>query len=156
MADPFLESGVPTIWTFSLVPSIPFEEKSIKPFGYDQGGEIDVTTMRNPIDGTTHKGVRTYASKVLARITNGTVTWAYRASAFSTANIRAVLGQNQLITQTFPNGATYAVYGYIDKIEPSEHSVDEGGQPTLEGTVVVTNRHSTTGVVTEPVYTAAP
>lgn len=153
MADPVLESGFPTFLTFSLVPAIPLEEKSVKPPGWDQGGETDVSTMRAPRDAN-GKAIRTYAAKALMRLTNCTVTWTYKASIYAAANMRAVVGRNQLITMTLPNLATVAFWGFIDKAEPSENSMDEN-QPTLEGTLVLTNRNDS-GVVTEMAYVAAP
>jgi hypothetical protein len=153
MADPILESGFPTFFTFSTVPAIPLYIKSIKPFGLDQGGETDVTTMDAPRDAN-GKAWRQFAPKMIRRLTNATVTWAYKASAFSNTNLLASLGINQLITLTFPNGATYAIWGYIDKAEPGELSVDEN-QPTLEGTLVPTLRN-TSSVHVAPVYADAP
>lgn len=150
MADNILESGYPTILTFTTVPSIPLYEKSIKPFGLDAGGSTDVTTMRTPVN----PGLREMAAKKLATLTNATVTWAYKESVWAPANLIAMLRINQLVTMTFPNGMQYAVWAFLDKAEPGELSVEEA-QPTIEGTLAPTNRNSS-GVSTAPAYTAPP
>lgn len=117
-------------------------EKSVKPPGLSAGGSIDTTTMHNT-------KWRTFAGKQLITATPSSMSCAYDPAVYGAAI--ALMGVNQEITVTLPDGATYVFWGFIDEVEPNDHV--EGEQPTMEVTIVPTNVNAT-GVETPPVFTA--
>lgn len=138
-----IEDGFPT--TIDLAGAgVTFFERSITPPGYAGGGENDVTTMRNI-------ALRTRAPKKLKTLTEMSTTVLYDAAIFGSTAIFAEINVNQLITITWPETDTLAMWGWIDAFEPGE--VVEGEAPTADITIIFSNRNNL-GAETAPVYTA--
>lgn len=137
-----LDDGFSTIIEFENLPDVKLFEKEVTPPGYSAGGPIDTTTMRNI-------AYRTAAPKQLKSVTNMTATCAYATEAVE--QIWAQIGVVQLITVTFPDGSTFAFYGWIDEFKPSAHT--EGEQPTASVTIISGMRNPD-GDEVAPDYTA--
>jgi len=140
-----IDDGHPTYIDFENAPSqgLLIWEKEVTPPGLDGGGPNDTTTMRNV-------SWRTRAPKHLISLTAGSFTAAYDPEAFEI--LLDQLNVNQLITVTFPNGDTYAFYGWLNNFTPN--TVVEGEQPTATCSIEPSNQNAS-GVETDPVYTAA-
>ncbi len=136
-----LEDGFKTLISFALEPSILLEEITVTPPGRDAGGEIVLTTMRNT-------RYRTKAGKQLVDVTNISATVAYDPAVIE--QIDDMLGINQLITITHPDGDTDAIWGILNTFEPGENS--EGERPTADIEIIPTNRNDSK-VETGPVHT---
>ena len=139
-----LDDGFKTVIAFGTSTVSKLYEKEVQPPGVDGGGAIDTTTMRNTL-------YRTMAAKSLLTLTEHTFEAAYDPAAYT--EMIASINVNQLITITFPDNATLAFYGYLDKFVPNAHV--EGEQPTATCTIVSTNVDGA-GAETAPVYGAAP
>jgi hypothetical protein len=138
-----LKFGHGTTYSFESNPSLVLPEKDITPFGITAGNSIDTTTMRND----------TYMTKIPQRLLEGeesTVTVTYDPAYLS--DIVALLRDNQLITITFPDGSTWAFYGWVNNFTPD--TINETDQPTATITVIP-SFETDAGVETAPVYTAA-
>lgn len=143
-----IDDGYRTLIEFSEVDITFAWEKSITPPGIDGGGSIDITTMRNG-DGTT--GWRTFAPKALKTLTESTATVTYDPEMYD--QCLGNLQVNQLITITFPDGATLAFWGWLDTFKPGE--LTEGKQATAEITIMPSNWDEDTGLEVAPVLTPA-
>ena len=139
-----MEDGFSTIISFPSHPSVAFAEKTLTPPGVSGGGQNDVTTMRNT-------AWRTMAPKKLKTLTEASTEVAWDPAVYD--DVVAMINDNQLITVTFPDGATLAFYGWLDEFSPNSN--EEGAQPTANCTIQVSNRN-TSGVETAPVYTSPP
>ena len=117
---------------------------SITPPGVDGGEGVDNTTLSNT-------EVRTKSPRTLKEIVNASFTAAYDPGTYDL--IVDAVNVNQLITFTFPDGSTQAVYGFLKAFSPT--GLTEGEFPTADCEIVVTNIHDTTGTETSPVTTAA-
>ena len=142
-----IDDGFATTITFGdqtsgTGPGITFWEKEITPPGMDAGGANDTTTMRNTL-------YRTKAAKKLITMTPMTLVVSYDAIFYD--DIIAMIATNQLITITFPDTATLAFYGWLDKFVPG--NIVEGEQPTASITIEPSNQ-TDDGVETAPDYTA--
>lgn len=124
-----LDDGHATLITIENDPSIKLFEKEVTPPAINSGGPIDTTTMRNI-------AMRTAAPKKLKGLGQVTATCAYATSAMDA--IYAQLGINQRLTVTYPNGARYRFWGWLDAFTPGAHS--EGEQPTAEVVFQPSNR----------------
>lgn len=136
-----LQDGFSTTISFSLNTAIKFYEKTVTPVGMDAGGEIDTTTMRNV-------RFRTRNPKALITASESSTTVAWDPAAYS--SVITMLGQNQSITITLPDGSTLQFWGWLDKFVPGEHA--EGTQPTATCTIVPSN-HDNSFVEQAPVPT---
>lgn len=139
-----LDDGFSTIVGFADDPSVAFYEKEVTPPSMEGGGPNDTTTMRNT-------SLRTKAPKLLKELGQMTLVASYDPAVYS--SVWDMINNNQLITITFPEGDTYAFYGWLDSFKPN--AIKEGEQPTAQITIECSNQDDT-GVETEPVYTAAP
>jgi hypothetical protein len=137
-----LDDGFSTIITFENMPLAKFYEKDVTPPGYTAGGPIETTTMRNI-------AYRTSAPRQLKSCTQVSATVAYATSALE--GLFTQIGVNQLVTVTFPDGSTIAVYGWIEEFTAATHV--EGEQPTAQLTVTCGMR-DLDGEEVAPVYTA--
>ena len=138
-----LDDGFSTIITFSENPSVKLWEKSVTPPGISAGGEVDTTTMRNT-------AWRTRNPKQLKTLTECTFSAAYDPAAID--ECMAMVGVNQEITITFPDGDELAFWGWLDEFAPGDHV--EGEQPEAECTIIPSNQDDT-GAEVAPVRTAA-
>jgi hypothetical protein len=138
---PILDDGFATLISFAENPTVKFKEKSVTPPGLDAGGAIDTTTMRNT-------AYRTQAPKSLKTLTETSCTVAYDPEVYP--EIEAMLGVNQQITITWPDGSSRSFWGWLDKFTPGEHS--EGEQPTAEISILPSNQDAD-GAETAPTLT---
>jgi len=120
-----------------------FEEISVQPPGLDVGTPIDTTTMRR----TKYRGK---APRKLLDAPDGDLTVAYDPTAYTT--FATLLGNNQLITVTWPDGGTRAFWGYAGSFIPD--ALEEGKRPTAKIRIVETDTNAS-GVETDPVETPA-
>ena len=116
-------------------------EKTVTPPGYDAGGPIDTTSMRNT-------RFRTRYPKALITLTDMTLTVEYAVEALE--EIFGLLGDNNLITVFYPDGSEESFYGYLDKFQPQE--MREGEQPLATITIVPTNVHPTFDTEEAPIF----
>jgi len=113
------------------------DPKSITPFGVDGGDAIDNTTLSN----TRYK---TKSPGTLVELTDGSFTAAYDPGEL--ANIYAAINDNALITITYADDTTDAVYGYLKSFTPNEHG--ERTDATAECVIVATMNNA--GTETNP------
>lgn len=138
-----LEDGFSTKITFALDPDISFWEKTVQPPSLDGGDPIDTTTMHN-VDW------RTKAPRQLITSGDGSSTVAYDPAVYS--QILAIVNRPTTITYTLPDGSSYAIYGFLQKFEPS--ALAEGEMPEATVTIVHTNWDATNRVEAAPVLTS--
>lgn len=137
-----IDDGFSTTIGFANYPSVSFYEKEVTPPGLDAGGANDTTTMLN----TTY---RTRSPKQLVTMAACNFVAAYDPEVYD--SVVAMLGENQLITITFPDTSTLAFWGWLDKFTPN--ALVEGEQPTAQCTIEPSNQNGS-GTETAPVYTA--
>jgi len=138
-----MNDGFSTTIGFADYPAVSFWEKEVTPPGIQGGGENDTSTMRNTV-------WRTKAPKQLKTLSECSFTAAYDPVVYD--DIVAMIQTNQLITVTFPSGATVAFWGWLDDFTPGANT--EGEQPTADCTIIPSNQNAS-DVETAPVYTAA-
>lgn len=135
-----LDDGFSTIISFSLDPTVQFYEKTVKPPGISAGGPNDTTTMRNST-------WRTKAPKLLKSLTDSELEAAYDPAVYD--SILPMIGVNQQIQISFPDGSQLWFWGWVDEFEPNQ--IQEGEQPTAKVKIVPSNQNSS-GVETAPIY----
>lgn len=138
-----LDDGYQTLISFAADADVKFYEKSVTPPGIDGGGEVDTTTMLNAT-------YRTKNPKALISMTPASMTVAYDTAAYT--EVVALVNVNNLITVTFPDGATLAFWGWLNTFVPGDHV--EGEQPTAEVEIIPSNQNDS-GAETAPVLTPA-
>jgi len=131
-----LRDGHSTLLTCALDDDIEFWEKEVQPIGFDGGDAVDTTTMHN----TT---VRTKASRTLIDVTEATTNAAYDPGVLD--SILAILNVETTWTITFPDGSTWAFFGYLRVANPQ--SVAEGAQPEIAINIQPTNTDPANGWV---------
>jgi hypothetical protein len=116
--------------------------KTIKVFGRDGGGPIDMSGIANT-------AWRTKAAKVLKDVSSIT------GSAFLDFSEEPPINVEQAITLGVNAIGDWTVYGYLNTFEPqdADDDQDEGIQYDYE--IVITNRHPTTLAETGPAFAAA-
>lgn len=140
---PRMDDGFSTLISFSDDSDVQLWMKEVTPPGIEAGGENDTTTMHN----TTW---RTKSPKALKSLTEASFTAAYDPAVYD--EMTAMVGSNQEVTVTFPDGDTVVFWGWIDSFTPNA-SV-EGEQPTAEVSIIPSNQNDS-GVETAPVYAGA-
>jgi len=123
-----LEDGFSSKVTLAGDPDISFWEKSIKPPGFAGGDPVDTTTMFN----TTW---RTKTPRSLIEMTPVTGNAAYDPAVLT--QIRARINVEDTITITFPDGSTWAFFGWLKNFDPQE--IAEGTQPEASFEFEVSN-----------------
>lgn len=125
---------------------VSFEEKTITPPGVEGGDAIETTSMRN-------SNWRTMFPRALRTLTQVTVNVSYSPKDITDMGDPSTgdINNNQLITVTFPDGATIAFWGYVKSFIPGQHQ--EGSQPEATITIQPTNQDNTQAEVA-PAYTA--
>jgi hypothetical protein len=145
---PLIRNGHSTTVAFGTAdPGFPatLVEKSVTPPGWDGGGFIDITNMRNVL-------LRTRISKSLITLTPMTLTVQWDPISMTTG-VFSALQVNQIVTITYPDGSAMAFAGWVDTFEPPEHK--EGEEPVAKMTVIPSNIDPLDGVSeTLPAYTA--
>lgn len=136
----FLVDGFRSIIAMAALPGVFLREKEVTPIGYEGGGGIETTTMRNapnglPVNpGQAVMSTRTFAPKSLITISEMDFTAQY--DPFVLGQILAVVNIIQLFTITFPDGATAAVYGWLDVFKPQ--ALKEGDFPLASCKIIPT------------------
>lgn len=134
---PVMEDGFSTTVAFERIDNgeplgFVFYEKDVKPSGFDMGGGIDTTGMRNEVS-------RTMAPKKLCTMTPIVVTVAY--NIYDLPEIYEAMGVRLRCFHLYPimDGEDSTLEttntGFIDKFEPNTHK--EGEQPTATLTFIV-------------------
>ena len=123
-----LKDGFKTLISFASAPSIEICEITVKPPGFDGGGEIDQTCMENV-------AFRTFAPKSLKTLTEASATVSY--DPLATNDIEALINQNDEITITYPDGITTVFFGWLNTWEPSD--LEEGERPTVDMGIMISN-----------------
>lgn len=134
-----LDNGHSSKITFEADPDVSLWEKTVTPPGLDGGDAIDTTTMHNT-------AWRTKAPRTLKEMTDSSFAAAYDPAVLT--QINALVNVETEITVTFPDGSTWAYFGFLKAFEPDELS--EGEQPTATVTIVATNQ-DTAGAEQAPV-----
>lgn len=143
MASNRIDDGFSTTVSFANDPTLKIYEKEVTPPSMDGGGANDTTTMRNST-------LRTKAPKKLKSMDEITFKASYATNVYT--SVWAMINVNQLITVTFPDTSTLAVWGWINMFKPD--AVKEGSQPEATVTVILSNQNAS-GVETAPVYVSA-
>jgi hypothetical protein len=138
-----LDDGFSTIFSFSLHSTTYLYEKEIMPPGYEGGGPIDTTTMRNSV-------WRTRSPKSLKTVSRMTASCAYNPAAYE--SILAMLQINQQVTCHFPDGSTLTFWGWLDDFKPGTNK--EGEMPVAE--VIIEPSNQTGDTEEAPVFVGAP
>lgn len=123
-----LQDGYQTLIGLTLDPTIKLWEKTVTPPGVDGGDAVDFTTMHNTL-------WRTKAPRNLQEMTDISCTCNYDPDVYT--NLLTAVNRADTITVLFPDGSKVAVYGYLQKFEPSD--ISEGDPPEASCTFVVTN-----------------
>lgn len=139
----YLTDGYQTLVGFDAAPAIQFKEKEVQPPDLDGGGEVDTTTMHNV-------RWRTKQPKHLVSAGDMSIQAQYDPILYSTI-VSDLLNVNNLITITFPDGATLEIWGWVDKFTPAP--LKEGEFPLAEVKIHFSNQDDN-GVEQAPVYTA--
>lgn len=124
-----LRSGHSTKITFASQPTISFWEKTVTPSGYDNGDPIDTKTMHD----VRYRGK---APRPLIESTDISISVAYDPNVLNA--IKSLIGVEDTITETFPDGSSKAEFGFLKSFTPQENS--EENQPMADVTIVITNR----------------
>lgn len=138
-----LEEGFKCLITFARKTNLAIWEKSVKPTGIDGGDKIDTTTQHNVKS-------HTFAPRTLYTPTDGSIKCGYDAKAKDDIR-KSLINQRDTITETYPDGSTYAYYGYLKSFEPDEMS--GGTFPEATVVIVQTNYDHVNNVEAEAVLT---
>ena len=139
-----MKDGYQALVLFSADATVSMWLKTVKPPGLSAGGAIDTTTMENT-------RWRTMAPKSLVTATELNLRCAYDPKIHDDMN--GMLGVNQLLTLTYSDGSTLAVWGFVDEWTPTD--LTEGEMPLGDMKFVPTNTNAS-DEETAPDYTAAP
>lgn len=123
-----LDDGYQTTIAFAADPDVNLWEMTVKPPGIDGGDPIEQTTMHNVT-------WRTKRARALKTLTESTFKAGYDPNCF--AQVLALVNVENAITLHWPDGGTYAFFGFMQKFEPDE--VEEGKVPTAQVTICPTN-----------------
>jgi len=134
-----IDDGHQTLIAFAADGTVEFYEKTVTPPGIEGGEEIDTTTMLN----------ETWRTRAPRSLSTSSCTVAYDPVIYD--SILALVNVVNLITVTFPDGATLEFWGWLKSFKPNE--LREGEQPTAEIEIVPGNQNDS-GAETAPVYTA--
>lgn len=137
-----MKNGWRTTFTLQNKPGLDIFEKEVKPVGYDGGDAIDTSTMWN-------NQVHTYAARKLIKGTDCSVKGAFDPDVYP--DLLTQINSEQIITNTFPNGATICWYGFLKSAEPD--SLKDGAQPDFNLVFVPTFTDPVTQAEVPPLFT---
>lgn len=137
-----IDEGFSIKITFASQPALAVHEKMVTPSGWSAGGGIDVTSQFN-------LEVFTKRARRLKEQTPVTYKAAYSPDELDV--IRGLIGFEDTITETFPDGTTLAYYGFLDEFTPDQFEI--GKQPEATMKVVPTNWDKVNHVEAGPVLT---
>jgi len=141
MASTQYLDGHSTKITFASNASVELWEKEVTPLSLEGGDGKDITTMHNVT-------FKTKAPNVLIEVGECACSVSYAIGTYT--DMLDMLNENQLITITFPDGATVAFWGWISEFKPSSNK--EGEMPTADLKIIPSNRNDA-GAETAPVFT---
>lgn len=145
-----LTKGHPVTIDFDVASGVTLllDPKELTPPGISAGGGNDTTTLSNT-------RWRTKDPKALIEMLNGSFSAAYNPDCYETLvdPSNGPIGQNGLITVTFPNDDTLEFYGFLNTFTPNGMS-DEAGQPMADCEIVPTLKDPS-GDETAPNWTTA-
>lgn len=134
-----LEDGFSSKVTFSRDVDICLWEIDVTPPGVDNGEPISTTTMHNV-------RYRTKKPRKLIESTDPSFNAAYDPAIYPL--IIDMIGIEQTITFTFPDGSTLAVFGYVKSFTPG--ALTEGGFPSAAVALVETDQDHANDVEAGP------
>lgn len=134
--------GYKSLITFARLPDAPFWEKSLTTGGLEGGDEIDISTMHN-------SKTKTARARKLYKPKKITVKAGYDAK-FKNVVRSTLINVETTITETEPDGSTYAYFGYLQDVEFGEKT--EGGFPEVTLTIIQTNYDPANHVEAEAVF----
>lgn len=140
-SDEALIDGFSITVSLANIPTAQFFEIDVTPAGYEMGGPINTTNMRQ----TTY---RTQQPKCLVTMQPITMTVQYSSNAYA-SQVLDEIGTVQAITLTFPDSTQVVYYGWVESFVPGAFT--EGEQPTATMTIQLSNDNA--GVETGPAYT---
>lgn len=135
-----LENGHRTLINFAYDPDVSLWEVEVTPPGFDGGDPVDTTHMHR----TKYRGK---APRTLIDMTDAGITCFYDPAVIT--QIRNLLNRETTITIHFPDGSTWAAYGFLRVFTPDPNV--EGEAPTATVAVTMTNSDPTSGAEEEPV-----
>lgn len=139
----FFRNGYRTLIAFSRAPAIGFWEKDVTPPAVNGGNPIDITSMHNDT-------VLTKAAPSLYDVGASKVNAAWDPRLYSSI-LDLINRDDGTVTWIFPDGTTYAAWGYLQDFVPK--NMRNGEEPEAELTVVVTNWDPTNWTEAIPVLT---
>ncbi len=134
--------GFKTTISGTAMPGVQFYEQTVQPPGIDGGDAINTTTMLNV-------AWRTFSPRQLKTLMPIKLTAAYDPQCIP--SLVNIINLPQSLTVHFPEGASIAFYGFIQKFEPKENK--EGEMPLCDLTVTPTNQDYVNQVEAGPLYT---
>lgn len=139
-----LKSGFKTKLSFANAPGAAIWQQRVKPPGVDGGNPIDHSDMENDV-------WRTMIPAALKSLTPCTLRAHYDPKFLG--DLQNQTNKLQLMTLTFPDNATWAFWGWVQKADPDENT--ETDSPIIVVTICPSNE-TDAGVETGPVYAAPP
>jgi hypothetical protein len=125
----FLTNGFRTIIQMTQPTNgLVLREKEVQPTGYDLGGAIETTTMRN-------NTFITQAPKSLAKTDDMVLQCQYDPAVL--AQILAVLGVTQVMSTIFPDGTLWNFWAWLESFKPA--SLKAGEFPLAEVKILLPN-----------------
>lgn len=134
-----LKDGFPVKITFATDTNLEIWEKTVQPPGATNGDPIEQTTQHNT-------SLETFAPQALNSLTESGGTCAYDPGCLTA--ILALLGLETTVTYTYPDGTTWAMYGYLAEFIPDP--LERGTQPEASFKIQPTNWDNTNKVEAGP------
>lgn len=133
-----LPNGYRAFIAFENAPSLAVFEKAVTPPGMDGGEPIDITTMHNVRSRTKAPRHLIEPTDTSMRVGYNTIVWDdTHAQDITEETIEDLINDNQSITVSFPDGATYDFFGWLKSWTPSE--MEDGIFPEADMVIVQSN-----------------
>lgn len=133
----YLRDGFRSLLAFANDPTLPLWEDidgGVKPPGVSGGDKIPTTTMHS-------NTYRTFASRQLKTLTDGSMTCGYDTKALP--RLVTLTNWESAITQHFPDDSTLDFWGFMQDVEFDP--LVEGEMPSCTVTIAVTNTDPSDG-----------
>jgi hypothetical protein len=140
-----LDDGFSAKITFAADPDVSLWEVEVTPFGADGGDAIDTSTQHNTV-------WRTKSARALKEMTDGSFSAAYDPAVIT--QLVALINVETTVTYTFPDGSTWAVYGYLRSFTPG--ALVEGAMPMADCVLTPTNYDPVNKVEAGPALASVP
>lgn len=139
-----LRNGYQSHITFAEDPDVDLWERQVTPPGSDGGDPVDTTTMFN-------ETVHTKSPQALIEHLDGGIVAGYDPNVLD--QLMDLINVETVITVTFPDGTTWAMYGFLRSVEFNE--LANGVLPEATCVFVITNTDPSDGTEQEPVFAEA-